>query len=140
MPARDKIRQDGRRITSTVRHAATHNLKLCGTTVNRLPMVYKRRRRSPSPGGRQIAHSSAFLPSLTILALCLNQTSGTWRLLLLSHLACSPPLRAPRCLAIQRHERTPARRTTHGWNQDKPCVPVLLSTGHRETDLSASTS
>jgi hypothetical protein len=50
MPARDKIRQDGHRITDMVRHAATHNPKPCNTTVNRHPLVYKRRRRSPSHG------------------------------------------------------------------------------------------
>ena len=46
-PARSKIRQDGHRIAGTVRHAATPCLKPCGMTVNRLPLVYKRRRRSP---------------------------------------------------------------------------------------------
>jgi hypothetical protein len=138
-PARGKIHRDGRLITDTLRHATTHNLVPCSATVNRLPLVYKRRRR-PLARGRRIAHSPAFPPSLTILALCLNHTSGTWRLLLLSLLACSPPLRAPWCFAIYRHERTPAGRTAHGRNQDKPHVPVLLSAGHRETDLSASTS
>jgi hypothetical protein len=90
-------------------------------------------------GGQRIANSLAFPPSPTILALCLNQPSETWRLLL-SRLACSSPLRGPRCLAIQRNERTPARRTAHDRNQDKPRVLVLLSTSHRETDLSALSS
>jgi hypothetical protein len=54
------------------------------------PLAYKMRRRSPGRGGRRIAARllSAFT---TILALRLNQTSGTWRLLLLSRLACSSP-------------------------------------------------
>jgi hypothetical protein len=74
---------------------------------------------SPGCGGGQIAahlHISAFT---TILALRLNQTSGTWRLLLFSRLACSSPLQALRCNAIQRLERTPAGRTAHGRNQNK---------------------
>jgi hypothetical protein len=37
-------------------------------------------------------------------------------------------------------ERPPAGRTTHNRNQDKTRVNVLLSTGHREIDLSARTS
>jgi hypothetical protein len=41
------------------------------------PLVYKRRRRSPGRGGRWIANSPAFPPSPTIVALSLNQTSGT---------------------------------------------------------------
>jgi hypothetical protein len=75
-----------------------------------------------------------------ILALCLNQTSGTWRPPLFSRHACSPLLQAPRCNAIHRLERTPAGRTTPGRNQDKTRVIVLLSTGHQEIDLSARTS
>jgi hypothetical protein len=51
-----------------------------------------------------------------------------------------PPLQALRCNAIQRLERPPAGRTAHGRNQDKTRVNVLLSTGHREIDLSARTS
>jgi hypothetical protein len=45
------------------------------------------------------AHLHAFLLH-TILALALISTSGTWRTSLLSRLACSPPLQAPRCTAI----------------------------------------
>jgi hypothetical protein len=54
--------------------------------------------------------------------------------------ACSPPLQAQRCNTIQRLERTPAGHTAHCRNQDKTCVVVLLSTGHREIDLIARTS
>jgi hypothetical protein len=50
MPARGKIRQDGHRIIGTVRHTATLHIKSRGTTVNCLPLVYKRRRRPPSCG------------------------------------------------------------------------------------------
>jgi hypothetical protein len=44
----------------------------------------------------------------TILALSLNQTLGTWRPYLLSHLACTSPLQALRCSAIQCLEHTTA--------------------------------
>jgi hypothetical protein len=72
--ARGKIHQDDRQITDTAHDATTHNLKLCDTTINHLPLVYKRRRRSPSrgEGGRRIADSLTFPLSPNILALCLN--------------------------------------------------------------------
>jgi hypothetical protein len=50
MHARADIRQGGRHITRTVRHAATPHLKPYNTIVSRLPLVYKRRRRPPSRG------------------------------------------------------------------------------------------
>jgi hypothetical protein len=92
----------------------TQRLEPCGITVNHLPLAYKRRTRSPSRRETIDNNSLAFPPSSTILALCLNQPSGTWRLLL-SRIACISPLRAPRCLAIQHHKHTPAGRMTHGW-------------------------
>jgi hypothetical protein len=46
-----------------------------------------------------------------ILALASISTSGTWRTSLLSRLACSTPLQAPRCNAIQCPEHIPAGRT-----------------------------
>jgi hypothetical protein len=73
---RDEIHWDGHRITGTVRHAATQQLKSHSTIVNRLPLVYKRRRRPPSCGGRGIAHSLTFPPSLTILALASIRPQG----------------------------------------------------------------
>jgi hypothetical protein len=121
---------------------ATMHLKPCGTTVRCLPLVYKRRRWPPS---RESKHKNTTIHPFSLthaldIGTCLNHLVGTWGSLLLSRLACSPPLRAPLCIAIQRHERKPAGRTTHSQNQDKTRVPLLLSTGHRETDLSASTS
>jgi hypothetical protein len=92
----------------------TQRLEPCGITVNHLPLAYKRRTRSPSRRETIDNNSLAFPPSSTILALCLNQPSGTWRLLL-SRIACISPLRAPWCLAIQHHKHTPAGRMTHGW-------------------------
>jgi hypothetical protein len=106
--------------------------------VNRLPLAYKRRRRPPSCKGttdtQQVAHSHSrywHLPQSTLSDLEASPALPP---------CLYPPLRAPRCLAIQRHERTSTGRMAHGRNQDKPRVPLLLSTGHRETDLSASTS
>jgi hypothetical protein len=127
-----KIHQDGHRITSTMCHASTPHLKTHGTTVSRLPLVYKKRRRPPSHGGRRIAHSRYWhLPQSDRRDLEASPPLPP---------SLYPPLRAPRCPAIQCPERTPAGHTAHGRNQDKPCVPVLLSTGHQETDLSASAS
>jgi hypothetical protein len=57
----------------------------------------------------------------------LNQSSGTWRLILLYRLACSPPLQASQCITIQHPERTPTGRTAHGRNQDKPVSLFCLA-------------
>jgi hypothetical protein len=140
--ARAEIRQDNHQITSTVRHAATPHLKPCGTILDRLPLVYKRSRRPLAGGGGDEGTKDTIARSSTLtqdIGIHLNQLSGTWRLLLLSRLASSP-LRAPQGLAIQRQERTPVGCTALGRNQDKPRVPLLLRTSHRESDLSASTS
>ena len=47
-----------------------------------------------------------------ILALCLNHLAGTWRPLLLSRLACSPPLQAPLVRINTARTRKSAGRTT----------------------------
>jgi hypothetical protein len=49
-PARSNIRQDGHPLHGVVHHTTTCSLELCGTIVNRLPLAYKRRRRSPGRG------------------------------------------------------------------------------------------
>jgi hypothetical protein len=54
----------------------------------------------PWPQGDEIALNRTLSTFTTILALYLNQSSGTWGLCLLSRLACSSPLQAPRCNAI----------------------------------------
>jgi hypothetical protein len=86
--------------------------------VNRLPLAYKKRGRSPSRGGwgvvggggRRTTHTYMLTAFTTILASSLNQTSGTWRHCLLFRLACSSPLQAPRSSAMQCLEHTPAGR------------------------------
>jgi hypothetical protein len=45
-PAKGKICRDDHRITGTLHQFATQHLKPCSMTVNRLPLVYKRRRQS----------------------------------------------------------------------------------------------
>jgi hypothetical protein len=77
------------------------------------PLAYKRRGQSPGRGGGggDGKHTDKLSAFTTILALRLNQTSGTWRPCLLSHLACSSPLQAQRCYAIQCLEHTTAGRT-----------------------------
>jgi hypothetical protein len=133
------VHQDDQPLHGVVHHTAICSLELCGTIVNCLPLAYKRRGGplAAGEGGAAHLHFSVFT---TILALRLNQTSGTWRLLLLFRHSCSPPLQALWCNVIQRLEHTPAGRTAHGRNQDKIRVIVLLSTGHREIDLIARTS
>jgi hypothetical protein len=108
--ARSKIRQDGvspvalYTIPPRVARTVWHDCKL--------PLLaYKRRGSHLAAGGRRIAHTCTFSVSTTILASHLDQTSGTWRHYLLSRHACSSPLQAPRCSAIQCLEHTPAGRT-----------------------------
>jgi hypothetical protein len=49
-PAGSGIRQDDQQLHHIVHHTAICSLELCGTIVNRLPLVYKRRGRSPGSG------------------------------------------------------------------------------------------
>jgi hypothetical protein len=46
-----EILQDDHQLYGDVHHTAICILELCGMIVNRLPLAYKRRRRSPSRGG-----------------------------------------------------------------------------------------
>jgi hypothetical protein len=86
------------------------------------PLAYKRRGQSPGQSGDDGELAYTLTVFTTILALRPNQTSGTWRPCLFSHLACSSPLQALRCSAIQ------CLRAHHCWtyglgqNQDKPRV------------------
>jgi hypothetical protein len=98
---RSEIRQDGRQLHGTARHASTrrrtlrHSCKL-------LPPWPIKGGAVPQPQGRRgrIAITRTLPAFTTILALASINTSGTWRPGLLSCHACSPPLRAPRCNAI----------------------------------------
>jgi hypothetical protein len=82
----------------------------------------------PWPQGVQRTTLTRTLSAFTtILALSLNQTSGTWRLHLLSRLACSAPLQAPRCNAIQCLEHTTAGRTTPVGTRINPVSPSCLA-------------
>jgi hypothetical protein len=49
--ARSEIRQDDQQLHDTAHHTAIRSLELCDTIVNRLPLAYKRRRRSPGRRG-----------------------------------------------------------------------------------------
>jgi hypothetical protein len=96
-------KQDSPGQPSTPRHCTPcHHtlLEQCGTPINCLPLAYKRRGSPLAAGGRKRALTRMLSAFTTILTLCLNHTSGTWRLLLLSRLACSAPLQAPRCNTI----------------------------------------
>jgi hypothetical protein len=55
------------------------------------------------------------------------KTLRTLEVSLLFRLSFSSPLQAPRCAAIQHPELTPAGRTAHGRNQDKPVSLCCLA-------------
>jgi hypothetical protein len=63
MPTESKIRQFGQPLHNTVHHTAICSLELCGTIVNRLPLAYKRRRRSPGREEDGERHICTFPPS-----------------------------------------------------------------------------
>jgi hypothetical protein len=93
-PAGSEIRRDDQQLHNIVHHTAICRLELCGTIVNRLPLGLEKEESVPWPrgGGRRRIVAHSHFPAFTmILALCLNQTSRTWRPLLLSRHACSPP-------------------------------------------------
>jgi hypothetical protein len=100
-PDRSKIRQDGRQLRGTARHASTHRRIVRHACKLLSPWPIKGRA-TPQPQGtqRRIAITHTLSAFTTILALASINTSGTWRPGLLSRHACSPPLRAPRCKAI----------------------------------------
>jgi hypothetical protein len=82
----------------------------------------------PQEGGRRTAITHTLSAFSTILALASINTSGTWRPGLLSHRACSPPLRAPRCEAIQCPENTTVGRTAPAGTRINP-ASLVASTG-----------
>jgi hypothetical protein len=77
-PAKVEISQDDHQIMSVARHTATLHLKSCGTTINHLPLVYKRRRRplAARDGGRTNTQQLTHPLSLTILALASITSQG----------------------------------------------------------------
>jgi hypothetical protein len=112
MRAGAEIHQDDYQIARTAHHTITSHLKPCNTIVSRLPLVYKRRRRPPRHGGR---HTTARPLAFTILASASinSQGLGGFSSSLASLVA---PLRAPWCLTIQHHERTPTGRMAYDRN------------------------
>jgi hypothetical protein len=66
-------------------------------------------------------HSHAFRLHYDIGTRLNQKTSGTWRLGLLSRLACSPPLQALRCNTIQCLEHTTAGRTAPAGTRINKC-------------------
>jgi hypothetical protein len=86
------ICQDGRQLRSTVRHTAT-SIEIVRHACNLLPPWPIKGGAAPQPRGQGTTdnnHSLA-LRLLHDIGTRLNQTSGTWRPRLLSHLACSHP-------------------------------------------------
>jgi hypothetical protein len=100
-PNRSGIRQDGRQLRGTARHASTRR-RIVRHTCKLLPPWPIKGEAVPQPQGtgRRTAITRTLSAFITILALVSINTSGTWRPGLLSLHACSPPLRAPQCNAI----------------------------------------
>jgi hypothetical protein len=82
----------------------------------------------PQPQGEDKGALTRTLPAFTtILALDSISTSGTWRIGLLSRLACSPPLQALQCNTIQCPEHTPVGRTAPAGTRINPSVTSCLA-------------
>jgi hypothetical protein len=113
-PAGTKIRQGA--IRSQALHASTTILckNPCSMLVSHLPLVYKRRRRMPDCRGIIFTriHLRTFAPLILTLASIDLEASPPLPS------ACSPPLQAPQCTAIQRHERNLLDVRPCGRNQD----------------------
>jgi hypothetical protein len=100
-PNRSKIRQDGRQLRGTARHASTRRRIVRHTCKLLSPWPIKGRAISQPQGtGRWLAITYTHSALTMILALASINTSRTWRPSLLSRHACSPPLQAPWCNAI----------------------------------------
>jgi hypothetical protein len=112
----NEIRQDGCQLHGTAHHAFTRR-RIVRHACKSLPPWSIKGRASPQPQGRnkitrrRTANTRTLSAFATISALPSINTSGIWRPGLLSLHACSPPLRAPRCNAIQCLEHTTAGRT-----------------------------
>jgi hypothetical protein len=129
-PNRSKIRRDGRQLRGTARHAFTRG-RIVWYACKLLSSWPIKGGAVPQPQGtdteRRTTHTctlSAFTP---ILALASISTSGTWRTSLLSHLACSTPLQAVRCNAIQCPEHIPAGRTAPAGTRINLVSPSCLA-------------
>jgi hypothetical protein len=109
---RSGIRQDGRRLRSTVRHTSTRR-EIVRHACKLLPPWPIKGGAAPQPRntGRRIAIADTLSTFSMILALASINTSGTWRPGLLSRLACSHPSRSTAVQAIQCPEHTTAGRT-----------------------------
>jgi hypothetical protein len=97
----------------------------CGTSVSRLPLAYKRRRRSPGRRGRTF-HSHSPHTCSPDIGTCLNHLAGTWRLFLLSR-ACSPPSTGTIVHCNTTHKRNLLDVRPRDRNQDKPVSPYCLA-------------
>jgi hypothetical protein len=129
-PDWSKICQDGRQLRGTARHASTcrrivwHICKLPSPWPIKGGVI-------PQPRGttdRDDRHTHTPFALAMILALASINISGTWRPSLLSRQACSPPLQAPWCNAIQCPEHATAGCTAPAGTRIKPSV---ISCQHR---------
>jgi hypothetical protein len=107
---RSGIRQDGRKLRSTVRYTSTHR-EIVRHACKMFPPWPIKGGAAPQPRGtgRRIVITHTLSAFSTILALA--NTSGTWRPRLLSRLACSHPSTSTTVQAIQCPEHTTAGLT-----------------------------
>jgi hypothetical protein len=89
-PNRSKIRQDGRQLRGTAPHASTRRRIVRHACKLLSPWPIKGRAIPQPQGGRRIAITRTLSAFTTILALASINTSGTWRLSLLSRHAVAP--------------------------------------------------
>jgi hypothetical protein len=115
-PNRSKIRQDGRQLRGTARHASIHRRIVRHNCKLLSPWPIKGRAIPQPQGGRRTTITRTLSAFTTILALASINTSGTWRPGLLSRHACRPPLRAPRCNAIS----APSTPLLDVWSRPEP--------------------
>jgi hypothetical protein len=124
-----KIRQDGRQLHSTVRHAATRREIVRHAYKSPSPWPIKGRRSPPRRRaiGQRVAVNLTLSVFPTILALASITSLETWRPRLLSRLACSHPSTGTPVRSNTVPQAHPCWTYGPGRNQDKPSVLSCLA-------------
>jgi hypothetical protein len=121
-PVGTKICQDAIRSQALYTSTVVLCNNPCGMLVSLFPLVYKRRRRTPGCRGDDHPHSLAHAYFLDI-GTRLNHLAGTWRLRLLSRLACIPLYEHHGALQHSATSTNLLDVRPHGRNHDKPASP-----------------
>jgi hypothetical protein len=128
-PNRSRIRGDDRQLRGTARRAFTRRRIVRHACKLLSPWPIKGGAVS-QPKGTDTETDDVHLHAFrlhTILALASISTSRTWRTSLLSRLACSTPLQALRCNAIQCPEHIPVGRTVPAGTRINLVSPSCLA-------------